>query len=218
MLKIHECENSYDNIGRIYHTPLGKFYSVTTMLSHSGDKGFLDEWRARVGIEEAERFTRVAAQMGTDFHQLGEDYLLKKELSKVQWMARHMFNTAIPSLDKHVTKVHAVEMPLWSAKAKIAGRTDAIVDWDDELAVFDYKCIGHSNPEWLEEYWIQATIYAHCLKEMYGLQAKKLVLLCANKKSLKTKYFTASAHKYSKEAVERIKIFQNKLKKGLLSS
>lgn len=212
MLEIHECGNSYDDIGRIYHTPAGDFYSVTTVLSNTGDKKYLEDWKNRVGEEEAERVTRVAASVGTNFHELGEAYLLKQPYPDVQWLAKHMFKTAIPVLDKNVTAVHAVEIPLWSKVAKIAGRTDAIVDWKYELAILDYKCIGHHNSKWLTDYWCQLSIYAHCLKEMYNIEAKKLILVCANKKTLTTKIFECSPHKYSREAVNRIKLFHKNLK------
>lgn len=205
--KVDEIEVSYDHIGRVYHTPDGDYHSVTTVLGASGDKTFLDDWKKRIGVEQAEQITRQAAAMGTDFHQLGEDYLLKKPLSKVQWMAEHMFKSAIPVLDKNITAVHAVEVPLWHRTAKVAGRVDAIVDWNGEPAIFDYKCIGHHNPEWLNDYWLQTTIYAACVKDMTGIDIKRLVLCCANKKNLTTKSFTSEVHKYIKEAVARIKKF-----------
>ena len=212
MLDLKELETQYDDIGRIYLTSNNKYYSVTTMLSHTSDHSFLDEWRERVGHEEADRITRVAANLGQHYHDLGEQFLLRKPLPKRQWMAEHLFKGTEPILRKNITNVHAVECCLYSDRMMLAGRTDAIVDWRKELAVFDFKCIGHHNSEWLEGYWIQTTIYREMLKEMTGLEAKKLVLVCANKKNLKTKSFTESPTKYAKEAVKRIKKFRQYLK------
>jgi hypothetical protein len=213
MIEIQECQTSYDDIGRIYHTDKGSYYSVTTMLGNTADKGFLDDWADRIGKDEAAKRTRVAAHMGEQYHQLGEDYFNKVPYSDVQWMAKHMFDKTIPILDKHVTKIHAVEITLFSHLLQLAGRTDAVVDWDRELAIFDFKCINHHVPEWLEDYWIQTTVYAKCLQEMYGLKAKKLVLVCANKKSLKAKAFVSSPGLHAKDAVERIQVFRKMLKK-----
>lgn len=207
-MDIFECETSYDTIGRIYHTEFGDFYSVTTMLGNSSEKKDIDEWRKRVGEEQAEKITRMAAATGTAYHQLGEDYLLGKPLSKQQWLAELLFKKTIPLLKENVTKVHAVEIPLYSKILQLAGRTDALVDWNREFAVFDYKCINNSDPQYLTDYWIQTAIYAHCVKEMYGIDVKKLVLVVAHKKSLKVKIHTENPHKYSKQAVERIKAFR----------
>lgn len=204
-------KTSYDDIGRIYHTPNGKYYSVTTMLSMTGDKTFLDDWKKRIGEHEAKLQTERAASVGSAFHELGEAYLLGHPMPLVQPLAKIMFKTAIPILDKHVTRVEAVEEALYSNVLQLAGRTDAILDWDKKLAVFDYKCIGHNNPEWLEDYWIQTTIYGQMYKELTGIQVKKLVLVCANKKTFKVKAFEEDPKKYAKKAVERIKLFRKML-------
>ena len=210
-IKVHEVKTDYDNVGRVYNTPYGCFHSVTTMLSNSGDKEFLQAWTERIGEEAAERQTKIAANIGTDFHELGERFLLNETPGKVHFMSELLFKKAIPILEENVTAVHAVEIPLWSKVLRLAGRTDAIVDWNGKLAVFDYKCIGHHNPEWLEDYWVQVTLYAYMLKEMYGLTAEKLVLVVANKKSLKVKYFESTPNKHVKTAFNKIQAFRKKL-------
>jgi len=212
MIEIQECDTTYDNIGRIYKTPLGSYYSVTTMLSNSSEKEFLQDWKERIGEEEAAKQTRVASHLGTNFHELGEAYLLKQPMPKVQWKAKYLFDRAIPILKEHVTKVHAVEIPLWSEILQLAGRTDAVLDWDNELCVFDFKCIGHHNEKWLTDYWIQTEAYGVCLKEMYGVDIKKLVLLCANKKTLKVKAFTIKPKKHYIDLRDRIIKFRKFLR------
>lgn len=207
-----DIEVSYDDFGRVYHTPTGDYHSVTTVLSNTSDKSFLEDWKEREGKEKTERITRQAAGVGTDFHTLGEHYLAGKELPKVQWLATHMFESAKPLLKENVTAVHALEVPLWSDIAKVAGRVDAVLDWKSQPCIFDYKCIRHHNPEWLHDYWIQVTIYAHCVHQMTGIKINRLVLCCANKKNLTTKVFESETHKYNKEAVERIKMFHALIK------
>jgi genome maintenance exonuclease 1 len=181
------------------------------MLSNSSEKEGLDIWRKRVGEAEAEKITRIAAATGTAYHQLGEDYLLGKPLSKQQWLAELLFKKTIPLLKANVTKVHAVEIPLFSKVLRLAGRTDALVDWNNEFAVFDYKCINNNDPQYLTDYWIQTSIYGHMVKEMYGIEVKKLVLVVAHKRSLKVRIFHERPYKYSKQAVERIKAFREKI-------
>lgn len=208
-IKVHKVKTDYDNVGRVYITPYGRFHSVTTMLSNSGGKEFLQAWTERIGGEAAERQTKIAANIGTDFHELGERFLLNETPSKVHFMSELLFKKAIPILEENVIAVHAVEIPLWSKVLRLAGRTDAIVDWNGKLAVFDYKCIGHHNPEWLEDYWLQLTAYKICLEEMYNLKAMNLVLVVANKRNLKVRYFESSPRMHIETLVKRIKNFRS---------
>ena len=61
--------------GRMYETEDGKKYpSVTTVLSHFKKKK-LNEWRNRVGHDEAQAITNRAATRGTKFHNIMEQYL-----------------------------------------------------------------------------------------------------------------------------------------------
>lgn len=210
-MKIFECETSYDDIGRLYHTKFGDMYSVTTMLSNTGDKAGLDVWRKRVGEVQANKLTAIAASIGTAYHQLGEDYLLCRSSEKQNWLAELLFKKTIPILKENVTKVHAVEIPLYSMLLMLAGRTDALVDWNGAFSVFDFKCINNSDPQYLTDYWIQTSIYARCVKEMYDIDVKKLILVVAHKKSLQVKFYVEDPYKYSKQAVERILAFRDKI-------
>ena len=48
--------------------------SVTTILSETGDKTALFEWRKRVGDAEANRISRESAGLGTKVHNALENY------------------------------------------------------------------------------------------------------------------------------------------------
>ena len=61
--------------GRIYIDDKGFEYpSVTTVLSVLENKG-LEEWRKRVGEEEANRVSKIATVRGEAVHKIFEDYL-----------------------------------------------------------------------------------------------------------------------------------------------
>ena len=61
--------------GRTYSTPDGKSYpSVTTVLSILNEH-IIKAWRERVGEEEANRISGVAANRGTRVHSIVEKYL-----------------------------------------------------------------------------------------------------------------------------------------------
>ena len=56
---------------------VGPYPSVTTVLgADPKKKEGLNKWRERVGEEEANRVSHVAAQRGTAVHQIMEDYIL----------------------------------------------------------------------------------------------------------------------------------------------
>lgn len=66
--------------GRFYVLPSGqKVPSVTTVLSWH-KKPALQEWRNRVGEEEANRVSKKASTRGTKLHAVCEDYLNNKQI------------------------------------------------------------------------------------------------------------------------------------------
>jgi genome maintenance exonuclease 1 len=63
-----ELKSETTNKGRTYVTPDGNVYpSVTTVLSPYS-KDAINSWRKRVGEEEANRVSRLAASRGTKLH------------------------------------------------------------------------------------------------------------------------------------------------------
>ena len=61
-----------DTTGRKYLVDSIKVPSVTTILGATKDKRFLDNWRRKVGNEEADRIMRQASTIGTEMHQVLE--------------------------------------------------------------------------------------------------------------------------------------------------
>lgn len=53
---------------------IGVFPSMTTILGETKDKGGLDEWRNRIGHEEADRISNLSMNRGTIMHRLIEVY------------------------------------------------------------------------------------------------------------------------------------------------
>ena len=48
--------------------------SVTTILSATKDKKFLDDWRRRIGNEEADKIMKQASTRGSEMHRVLEYY------------------------------------------------------------------------------------------------------------------------------------------------
>ena len=71
------------NDERIYDVSHEKLPSVTTILSATQPQEKLDsiaKWKARVGVEEADRVKNTAANRGTAMHSILEGYILGKEV------------------------------------------------------------------------------------------------------------------------------------------
>ena len=199
----------YDDVGRVYVFDNGvRYHSVTTMLGATGNKEALRRWRNRVGDKKADRVSAIASHLGEEYHLLGEHYLLGTPYPpKVNPISTRVFKSTIPILKKHVTKVHSVEEALFTDKYRLAGRTDAVVDWDSVLSIFDFKLLGHHDRKWLSDYWIQAAIYAQCWYEMYNVLPKRLVLVVGNKETLTTKYFVSNTKAHQKKLNYRVSAF-----------
>ncbi len=170
--------------GRRYRTPTGNVYpSVTTVIGEMTDKTFLKEWQNRIGIEEANRVSKRATNRGNKLHKLCEDYLQNKEVELKNPMfdlSTEMFQSIKPILDKNITAVHGIEFPLYSDRFKTAGTCDLLCSWNHELSILDFK--GSSKPkreDWIENYFIQETVYTACLFEIYGLKAKNIITVIA---------------------------------------
>ena len=204
----------YDSIGRVYVFDDGsRYHSVTTMTGATSNKEGILKWQRDVGFENAEKIRKKASHLGEHFHLLGEHFLKGKHTQPhVNPVSRHIFNSStVPLLRKHVTEVVSVEEVLFSKKLKLAGRTDAILKWDGELSVFDFKLKNKSEKKHLGDYWIQTTIYAHCWEEMYGELPKKLVLLVANKNTMESVYYVANINPYIPRMHERLFQFNSYL-------
>jgi genome maintenance exonuclease 1 len=168
--------------GRMYVTPEGnKYPSVTTVIGAKSKKSIL-EWRKRVGEAEANRISSRAASRGTSLHSMNEDYLnnvFDEEKYKTKVLPLFMFKHLKPFLDK-INNIHVLEGALYSDKLKLAGRVDCIAEYENELAIIDFKSSTEPKKrEWIENYIAQECAYAMMYYERTGIKVKKLVTLIA---------------------------------------
>jgi hypothetical protein len=198
---------------RYYSVPnedqLLKFVSITSVTSHFNKEIFV-KWRKRVGNEEADRITKASTSRGTDMHTLVENYLYNHEvLPLVQPLSEFLFKIAKPSLNK-INNIHCLEGALYSKQLGVAGTTDCIAEFDDELAVIDFKTSKKPKPrEWIENYFVQAMFYGMAYYEMTGTPIKKLVIIMACEDGECVVYEEYDLNKYMKLVVEYIKKFVN---------
>lgn len=166
---------------RHYITPAGNLPSVTTVIGERLPKDGLDAWRARVGEEVANKVMNQAAHRGTAIHSICENYLMNKEYRKgVMPFDLDTFSRIRPHLDKNVGSVYGIEVPLWSAKLKTAGRADLLAGWCGVNSVIDFKTSKRVKTEdHIEGYFIQATCYSLMAEELTGLKFPQIVVIIA---------------------------------------
>lgn len=168
--------------GRLYKTPSGDLYpSVTGIVSHIGDKTYLDEWRKKVGDEFANKIIKEATDRGTLLHQKCEDYLRGNKVSfdMFQLVEKEMFGYFKPVLDS-VTEIHAIEQPLWSDKLKCAGTVDLIALHNGKLKIIDWKnSRRYKTKEEIPGYFAQMSAYAYMFWERTGIPIGRLLVAIA---------------------------------------
>ena len=177
---IHEkIDMGYENLdrtdspdGRRYVTLDGNAYpSVTTVLSILNEES-IAKWRARVGEEEANRIGNRATTRGTAVHSLIEKYL-KNEPDCREGFLPHVVQSLEnlkPLLDKHVTKVYAQEVPLYSDHLQLAGTCDAVVEWDGVPTIVDWKTSRRPKKKAnIGNYFMQLAAYAVMWEERTGM-------------------------------------------------
>jgi CRISPR/Cas system-associated exonuclease Cas4 (RecB family) len=208
-----ELKENYIDGKRHYLTPSGKSYpSVTTVIGNSLDKKGLNEWRAKVGNEEADKITRAAASRGTKVHKLCEDYVLNKDdfLKGAMPSSVSLFKQIQPYLDNYLTKVYGIEIPLYSDFLQTAGRCDLVCRMHDCYAIVDYKTSSKpKKEEWIEGYFLQLTAYAMMVEEMYKIHIPYIIVLVAVEDD-NLQYFVKNPNQYKDRVTE---IFRNYSKK-----
>ena len=180
-LDLPELSSETTENGRFYFTPEGKKYpSVTTVLGAGSDNSWMDEWIARVGKEEAERVSKKATTRGTAVHELTEQYLRNNPQYKKGHMPSNIasFQYIKPFLDKHIGTIAGLEIPLYSDKLRVAGRVDCIAQWDNKLAIVDFKTSKkEKRKEDITNYFLQCSAYSYMFYERTGLLANKIVIV-----------------------------------------
>jgi genome maintenance exonuclease 1 len=195
---------------RYYKVPdeesLLRLVSITSVTSHFNREIF-DNWRKKVGEEEAQKITKAATSRGTDMHSLVENYLDNKNLPPVAPMADFLFKIAKTDL-KRINNIYALEGSLYSKQLGIAGTVDCIAEYDGELAIIDFKTSKKPKPrEWIEHFFVQCMAYGCMLYELTGISVKKLVIIMACENGECVVYEERDKSKYIKLLSKYIRTF-----------
>jgi len=185
--KYNELKQINDSVTRkrVYLTPDGeKLPSVTTILSSTKDMTHLNEWKKRVGEENARRITTEAAGIGTAMHANLERFLCGMERQPgnnvVHVQANKMADVIIENGLKHVNEVWAMEQSLYFP-GLYSGTTDLCGVFNGKPAIMDHKQTNKpKKEEWVEDYKLQLVAYAMAHNEVYGTDIKTgVVFMCS---------------------------------------
>lgn len=166
--------------GRYYKTPAGKLYpSVTTVTGLLGKEG-IDQWRKKVGEEEANKISRAATIRGTRIHQLLEDYINGSEIDPSQYSFADADNFKLMKgiLDTDLDNIHLQEERLYSDYLEMAGTVDCVAEYKGKLAIVDFKTARKAkNRDHIKNYFLQATAYAIMYEERFNVPVNRIVIM-----------------------------------------
>ena len=197
---------------RLYQTPDGsRVPSVTTVLEKTKPEEArrgLQQWRNRVGHQQAQQITTEAANRGTKMHTYLERYILEgaapeRSTNPFSWASEHMAEVVIAQgLNDRVTEFWGVEIPVYFPRI-YAGTTDGAGVHLNQEAILDYKQTNKPKKrEWIDDYFMQLCAYAEAHNELHGTKISKGVILMCVKPDLNEQMETIKPPEYQEFVLE----------------
>lgn len=175
--RIEMPPSSFDKDGnKVYHTPEGDFFSVTTIIKHALGTKAIDNWRERIGDTRATEVSTQATNRGKAIHHIAEAFLLGGKLP-IDPVNMLNFNRLKPILRESISTVYGIELPLYSRVLRAGGMADLIAKWNGINSIIDYKtALRPKQEKWIEHYYLQATAYSLMMEERYGMNCPQIVV------------------------------------------
>jgi hypothetical protein len=215
LIEFTELESETREDGRFYTTPQGTVYpSVTTVLGATKDQSHLQKWKERLGEEAAARESKRTADRGTALHLLCEKLVLNQpyDLRREMPVPVQLFSQLRPVIQKNVNNIMGVESPLYSHFLGIAGRVDLVADWQGKTSIIDYKSSNKvKRRDWIEDYFLQTSIYAVMFEELTGIPVPQLVILIGTEESNTPSVFVERRNDWIYKAMDRINLYKKSL-------
>lgn len=196
-----------ENGSRRYTTPDGVFPSVTTVTGWS-KRAFFAKWRR----DNPDESRRILAR-GTRVHAIIEDYLQNRFESTLKEAAGteelDMFHTMQPYLDC-IDNIRAVEVPLWSKKIGLAGRTDCIAEYNGNLSVVDFKTSKNPKSEdAIGDYFTQGAAYALMWQDLTGQRVDNITIIMGVASTGECQVFEAHTRDWVEPLVDSIALWKS---------
>ena len=177
-----------NDLGRFYIDSNGKEVpSVTTVLSATSDKSGIDEWKRRVGHEEATRIINESTTIGSNVHNAlenylnGDDWKIQDDGSYVSKTSISILNCFIQNLINDISEIWGLEVGV-VLDGLYAGTADCVGIYNEKESLIDFKTAKKIKPkEWIEDYFLQCSAYANAHNVMFGTDIKQIVILMADR-------------------------------------
>jgi genome maintenance exonuclease 1 len=176
-IEYHELKQVNKNGKRVYETPSGTTPSVTTILSKTKDQTGLNEWKKRVGEQEAQRIVTEAAGVGTALHNNLEKFLAGEKRvpgnNLVHVQANKMADIIIENGIADVDEVWGIEQGLYYPEM-YSGTTDLCGVYKGQPSIMDFKQTNKpKKKEWVDDYYLQMAAYATAHNKVYGTNIRE---------------------------------------------
>ena len=206
---------------RHYEITGQKLPSVTTILSatqSSEKKKKLEEWKKRVGTQQADRIRDVSAMRGTAMHTYLEGYILGEnhlDLTSIGREAERMANVVIEKGLGDLGEVWGSEVTLYYP-GLYAGATDVVGMYGGREAIIDFKQTNKPKQrEWIDDYFTQLAAYAMAHNQVYDTKIQSGIILMCSKDCFFQKFevhdeeFQGYMHQFLRRVDEYYKIVPN---------
>ena len=195
-----------------------KLPSVTTILQATQSeekKKKLEEWKARMGEQRADRIRDISAMRGTSMHTYLEGYITDQkhlDLTALGVEAGKMANVVIRSGLGDLEEVWGTEVTLYYP-GLYAGATDVVGIYNGRESIIDFKQTNKPKQrEWIGDYFVQLAAYAMAHNYVYGTKIQSgVILMCSKdcffqKFEVSDKEFQGYMHEFLRRVDEYYKI------------
>ena len=171
---------------RHYDIGQTKLPSVTTIIGATQSeekKKSLADWKARLGVQAADRVRDIAALRGTAMHTYLDAYIQgtgHKDLTSVgreaEPMAKKIINDGLIDL----SEIWGSEVTLYYPEL-YAGATDVVGIYNGRESIIDFKQTNKpKRREWIEDYFVQLGAYAMAHNYVYRTKIQSgIILMCS---------------------------------------
>ena len=178
----HQGTRITDHGTRVYNIAGYKLPSVTTILAQTKDKTYLNDWRNKIGNEEAERIFNLSSKRGTAMHKFLEKHIQGtgyEDLTDIGVQAKPMAQKIIEVGFTPIEHYFGCEVML-HYPGLYAGSTDLVCEHNGLETIADFKQSNKpKREEWIDDYKLQIAAYAMAHDYVYGSQIRQgIIMVC----------------------------------------
>jgi hypothetical protein len=218
-----ESIRSLINDERHYDIGQEKLPSVTTILQATQSaekKKILEDWKNRVGADNAENIKNEAANRGSIMHRIIEGHLLGQrhaDLSDQGMLAGTMAQTIIDEgLEGSMNEIWGTEITLYYPKL-YAGASDLAGIYEGRESIMDFKQSNRPKQKsWITDYFLQLAAYATAHNQVHGTSINSGTILMCTKDNYFQK-FTVQGVEFQRfmwDWLRRVDLYYNNLDKN----